>query len=76
MVKLFYSELAQRIYHIGLEILGPRKVEVQGGDPRGDDPDWVKGYLGSFASTLGGGTSEIQRNIIGERFLGLPRERR
>ena len=76
MVKLFFSELAQRIHHIGLEALGPRKVQLLGGDPRGENPDWVKGYLGSFAMTLGGGTSEIQRNIIGERFLGLPREPR
>jgi len=77
MTKLFYSELAQRIYHIGLEALGARKVELTGGGVRGgDNPDWVKSYLSSFASTIGGGTSEIQRNIIGERFLGLPRERR
>ena len=34
---------------------------------------WPQGFLGSFANTLGGGTSEVMRNIIGERHLGLPR---
>ena len=71
MTKLFYSELAQRVYQVGLDALGSRKMERLG-----SDPDWSQGYLASFASTIGGGTSEIQRNIIGERFLGLPRERR
>jgi len=77
MVKLFYSELGQRAYQLSLDILGTRKVQSESAGNHwllGDD--WMRGYLGSFAATIGGGTSEIQRNIIGDRVLGLPRDRR
>ena len=40
------------------------------------DPDAMGGWLRSFGLRIGGGTSEIQRNIIGERVLALPREPR
>ena len=35
--------------------------------------NWIGSYLQSFAYTIGGGTTDIQRNIVGERVLGLPR---
>ena len=39
-----------------------------------DDPTWSRGFLFSPALTVGGGTAEVQRNIVAERVLGLPRD--
>jgi alkylation response protein AidB-like acyl-CoA dehydrogenase len=68
MVKLFYTELRQRVMRLAIEIIGA------GSGERGvTDATWDADYLASYADTIAGGTSEIQRNIIGERVLGLPR---
>jgi alkylation response protein AidB-like acyl-CoA dehydrogenase len=67
IVRLFFAELCQKIYAIGMEILGPRNAEAQ------QDQEWVHHYLEAFSETIAGGTAEIQRNIIGERILNLPR---
>ena len=40
---------------------------------RWDENGWVGNYLYAFSQSIGGGTSEIQRNIVGDRVLGLPR---
>jgi alkylation response protein AidB-like acyl-CoA dehydrogenase len=68
MLKLFQSELYKRITALALEIVGPDRARLSGLTGR-----WPQAFLGSFANTLGGGTSEVMRNIIGERYLGLPR---
>jgi alkylation response protein AidB-like acyl-CoA dehydrogenase len=74
LLKLFGSESLQRALLIGTEELG-----ADGLDLEMDAPSiWRTGsmatqYLRSFSSTIPGGTSEIQRNIIAERVLGLPR---
>ncbi len=69
MVRLFLTELAQRVSNIAMDMLGPSGLErdVQGG--------WPRRYLIDLKHTIAGGTSEIQRNIVGERVLGLPRGR-
>jgi alkylation response protein AidB-like acyl-CoA dehydrogenase len=67
MIRLFTSETQQRLYRLSLDILGPQTLELS--DPEG----WTWPYLRSFASTIAAGSSDIQRNIIGERVLGLPR---
>jgi alkylation response protein AidB-like acyl-CoA dehydrogenase len=45
-----------------------------GGEGGADGKSWAFGFLYSQALTIGGGTSAVQRNIIGERVLGLPKE--
>jgi alkylation response protein AidB-like acyl-CoA dehydrogenase len=68
MVKLFYTELRQRVMRLAVEILG-----AGSGLGGVTHASWDEEYLVSYSDTIGGGTSEIQRNIIGERVLGLPR---
>jgi alkylation response protein AidB-like acyl-CoA dehydrogenase len=64
-LKLAASEQGRALYELGMELDGERAV-VEGGR-------WVQNFFTSFANTIAGGTSEIQRNIIAERVLGLPR---
>ncbi|HEY8171656.1 MAG TPA: acyl-CoA dehydrogenase family protein [Dehalococcoidia bacterium] len=72
MTKLFASELTQRIARTGIKVLGMY------GQLYGDDAPmkgrYESSYLTSLSSTIAGGTSEIQRNIIAQRGLGLPRD--
>jgi alkylation response protein AidB-like acyl-CoA dehydrogenase len=70
MLKLFLAELAQHVYRLAIEILGADGLRA---GSAGSDPDWHHDYLQSCSISIGGGTSEIMRNIIGERVLGLPR---
>ena len=72
MIRLFFSELIQRIDALAMEILGPAALDGfrADGAPTGE---WAERYLTGLSQTIGGGTKEIQRNIIGERVLGLPR---
>ena len=60
--------MSQRVHALGIEVLG-----VDGMRFFADDQALSYGYLASLAATIGGGTSEIQRNIVAERLLGLPR---
>jgi alkylation response protein AidB-like acyl-CoA dehydrogenase len=71
MLKLYYAEIAKRVARLAMDILGADGLRVSS---RWDRPfGWSGNYLYSFAASIGGGTSEIQRNIIGDRVLGLPR---
>jgi alkylation response protein AidB-like acyl-CoA dehydrogenase len=71
--KLFWSETTQRLFALALEILGPHGQLVQGSKWTVDSGHWPYQFLRSRADTIAGGTSEILRNIIGERVLGLPK---
>lgn len=74
IVKLYGSELFQRITDLALEIQGPDSQLWNTGDLSGAEINWPKTAAWSRAYTIFGGTSEIQRNIIAERVLGLPRK--
>ena len=75
MNKLVYSEYAQDLAELGCEILGPEAALWMGDPHAPDDAEWSRAYMNSFGMTIGGGTSEIQRNILGERVLGLPKSK-
>ncbi|MFC4013536.1 acyl-CoA dehydrogenase family protein [Nonomuraea purpurea] len=63
MSKVFWSELDLRMHALAMELLGERAGETP----------WLDGFLFSLAGPIYAGTNEIQRNIIAERVLGLPR---
>jgi alkylation response protein AidB-like acyl-CoA dehydrogenase len=62
--KLFWSELDIRLHELALDILGP-DAELEG--------PWSKGFQFSLSGPIYAGTNEVQRNIVSERLLGLPR---
>jgi alkylation response protein AidB-like acyl-CoA dehydrogenase len=76
IVKLYYSELLQRMTGFGAEIAGlATQAELQKPLSSGwESGVWMLDFISSWEWTIPGGTSEIQRTIIGERGLGLPRE--
>ncbi len=67
LLRAFVSQLKQRSRRIAVDILGSDSLELPEHDP------WIRPYLRTYSETIAAGTSEIQRNIIGERVLGLPR---
>lgn len=76
IVKLFYSELLQRMTDFGAEIGGlPAHTQlVKSASSGWESGSWVLDFIGSWEWTIPGGSSEIQRTIIAERGLELPRE--
>ena len=74
VLKVFWSEARKRKDETAVEVLGPA------GMLQGDDAPkhgfWQTQMLNQFWGTVGGGTSEVHRTMIGERFLGLPPEPR
>jgi alkylation response protein AidB-like acyl-CoA dehydrogenase len=76
VVKLFYSELLQRMTDFGVEV-GGLAAHTQLGRPMSsgwESGAWLLDFIGSWEWTIPAGSSEIQRTIIAERGLGLPRE--
>ncbi len=69
IVKLLGVIHDQNVQEIGMRILGPAAATVEG-----PSAGWVSSFLWNRCLTIAGGTSEIQRNVIGERLLGLPKD--
>jgi len=66
--KIFWSELDVRLHEAALELLGP-EAELESGP----DAVWMKGFQFALAGPIYAGTNEIQRNLVAERLLGLPK---
>jgi alkylation response protein AidB-like acyl-CoA dehydrogenase len=71
--KLYGSELTQRIAGTGMQMLGYAGLLIPGSPLAPFGGGMARSYLDSVGSTIAGGTSEVQRNIIAQRGLGLPR---
>jgi alkylation response protein AidB-like acyl-CoA dehydrogenase len=85
LTKLSYSEFEKRFMEVAQEILGAYGQLTDGAPPElaleidtavGDQGTWAYAFLWSRAGTIYAGSSEIQKNVIGERILGLPKETR
>jgi alkylation response protein AidB-like acyl-CoA dehydrogenase len=83
--KLYWSEYHRLVTRLAIDVLGPRALVVEGRPPirgyRADDAgalnttgSWLGVLYNAVAGTIYAGTSEVQRNILGEKVLGLPRE--
>jgi alkylation response protein AidB-like acyl-CoA dehydrogenase len=74
LLKLYGSETIQRVLAAGAEAQGARGLDTENlGPEMWREGSWAIQWMRSFAGTIPGGTSDIQRNIIAERVLGLPR---
>ncbi|MGL5838325.1 MAG: acyl-CoA dehydrogenase family protein [Sphingorhabdus sp.] len=71
--KLARTELVRELTQFALQFQGAKAGYYVGEPEAIDDGYWHRAYLNSFSATIGGGTSEIQKNIIGEHVLGLPK---
>ncbi|MFK7897661.1 MAG: acyl-CoA dehydrogenase family protein [Myxococcota bacterium] len=72
--KIFWSELDTKMHETALKLLGPRAELMPGSPAAGELGQWLDGYIFALAGPIYAGTNEIQRNIIAERILGMPRK--
>jgi len=73
IAKMLWSEHHRRLAELALDVLGADALVTEPGD-RYRPNRWQADFFGSRSSTIWGGTAEIQRNIVAERVLGLPRD--
>jgi alkylation response protein AidB-like acyl-CoA dehydrogenase len=73
VAKLLWSELERDLFETGMDLLGPFGEVLSGDAPVVDPENWHSRYWFARAATIYAGTSEIQRNVVAERLLGLPK---
>lgn len=71
--KIFWSEMDLHMHETALALLGPRAELLRRAPDAGNVGGWLDGFLFALAGPIYAGTNEIQRNVIAERLLGLPR---
>ncbi|MEO7005544.1 MAG: acyl-CoA dehydrogenase family protein [Terrimesophilobacter sp.] len=74
MSKLFGQHVEQHLHELALDLGGEFAILDRGAADAPNNGKWALGWLRTRASTIGGGTSEIQRNVLAERVLGQPRD--
>ncbi|MFM8238195.1 MAG: acyl-CoA dehydrogenase family protein [Actinomycetota bacterium] len=74
--KLWWSEMSKRLHDTAMAALGPAQPLWRGAADNPGDGTWQRSWLYYQAGSIWAGTNEIQRNVVGERVLGLPREPR
>ncbi|MDA8356306.1 MAG: acyl-CoA dehydrogenase family protein [Actinomycetota bacterium] len=72
-LKLYWSEMSQRLHRRAMEILGPVAPLWQGAGDNPGDGAWQRSWLYYQAASIFAGTNEIHRTLVGDRVLGLPR---
>jgi alkylation response protein AidB-like acyl-CoA dehydrogenase len=74
MNKVFWSDMDVTTHETALELLGPHLELDEYAPGAVDHGAWMKGFQFALAGPIYAGTNEIQRNVIAERVLGLPRK--
>jgi len=72
--KIFWSEFDQKMHETAMSILGARAELMPHAPAAGDVGNWLEGFMFAQSGPIYAGTNEIQRNIIAERLLGMPRK--
>ena len=72
--RLRGTEFYRRMRHYALTLQGASGSLYVGDSDAVEGGFWQRAYLNNFSTTIGGGTSQIQANIVGEHVLGLPKD--
>jgi alkylation response protein AidB-like acyl-CoA dehydrogenase len=74
LLKLYWSEMSKRLHALALDVLGAASPLWRDAEDNPGDGSWQRAWLYYQAASIFAGTNEIQRSVVGERVLGLPRE--